>query len=168
MNELPYLCLMDIRVGFGYDNHRLIEGRPLIVGGVSIPNEKGLEGHSDADILLHAITDAILGAANLRDIGFHFSDKDGRWKNADSRIFLKEAMRMVAEKGLKPGNLDCSIIAEAPKMNPYIPQMKEIIAGILQIDIDRVSIKAKTNEKLDAIGAGEGMAAYAVVLLMGV
>lgn len=157
---------MDIRVGFGYDNHRLATGRPLIIGGVSIPFEKGLVGHSDADILLHAITDAMLGAANLRDIGYHFSDKDPRWHNADSKIFLTEALRMVGEKGLRPGNLDCTLIAESPKLNPFIPEMKTIIAGLLQLDEDRVSIKAKTNEKLDAIGAGDGMAAYAVVLLM--
>jgi 2-C-methyl-D-erythritol 2,4-cyclodiphosphate synthase len=157
---------MDIRVGFGYDNHRLVTGRPLIIGGITIPFEKGLQGHSDADILLHAITDALLGAANLRDIGYHFSDKDPRWKDADSQLFLREAHRMVNEKKFRISNLDCTLIAEAPKLNPFIPEMKKVISDILGLDEDRISVKAKTNEKLDAVGAGDGMAAYAVVLLI--
>lgn len=157
---------MDIRTGFGYDNHRLVAGRPLIIGGVNIPFEKGLMGHSDADILLHAITDALLGAANLRDIGHHFSDKDPRWKDADSRVFLREAHRMVSEKGYRVSNIDSTLVAEAPKLNPFIPEMKMVISAILDLEEDRISIKAKTNEKLDAVGAGEGMAAYAVVLLI--
>ena len=156
---------MKVRVGFGYDNHRLEEGRPLIVGGVNIPFEKGLVGHSDADILLHAICDALLGAANLRDIGFHFSDKDPKYKNIDSRILLRDTNKLLLDAGYGIGNIDCTIVAEQPKFSPYIPEMKKIISEILGIPEEDLSIKAKTNEKLDAIGEGRGMVAYAVALI---
>ncbi|MEZ4827227.1 MAG: 2-C-methyl-D-erythritol 2,4-cyclodiphosphate synthase [Bacteroidia bacterium] len=154
-----------IRIGYGYDTHRLTEGRKLILGGVEIPHSKGLLGHSDADVLLHAICDAMLGALNMRDIGFHFPDTDPRYKNADSRIFLEDAYRLVKEKGYVLGNLDCTIIAEKPKINPHVPAMQTIIAGILETETENVSIKATTNEKMDAPGKEESMIAHAVVLL---
>lgn len=156
---------MNIRVGFGYDTHRLKEGRKLILGGVEIPWDKGLDGHSDADALLHAIVDALLGAANMRDIGYHFADTDPKYKDMDSRIFLSETRRLLAEKGYKVGNLDCTIVAEKPKINPHIPKMQEVIAGLLQTDVDNISIKATTNEKMDGVGRMEGMKAYAVALI---
>ncbi|MEZ4777434.1 MAG: 2-C-methyl-D-erythritol 2,4-cyclodiphosphate synthase [Bacteroidia bacterium] len=154
-----------IRIGFGYDTHQLTEGRKLILGGVEIAHTKGLLGHSDADVLLHAICDAMLGALNLRDIGFHFPDTDPRYKNADSRIFLEDAYRLVKEKGYLLGNMDCTIIAEKPKINPHVPAMQKIIAEILETSIDNISIKATTNEKMDAPGREESMIAQAVVLL---
>lgn len=154
-----------IRIGFGFDTHRLVEGRKLILGGVEIPSEKGLKGHSDADALLHAICDALLGAANLRDIGFHFSDQDPRWKDIDSKILLRECYQLVMNKGYLIGNLDCTVVAEAPKLNPHIPEMQQTIAGLLQTDPDNVSIKATTHEKMDSFGKGEGMKAYCVALI---
>lgn len=154
-----------IRIGFGYDTHQLTEGRKLILGGVEIPHTKGLLGHSDADVLLHAICDAMLGALNLRDIGFHFPDTDPRYKNADSRIFLEDTYRLVKEKGYVPGNIDCTIIAEKPKINPHVPAMQKIIAEILETSVDNISIKATTNEKMDAPGKEQSMIAQAVVLL---
>ena len=156
---------MNIRVGFGYDTHRLKEGRKLILGGVEIPWEKGLDGHSDADVLLHTIVDALLGAANLRDIGYHFADTDPKFKDMDSKIFVSEARKLLAEKGYRVGNLDCTIVAQRPKINPHIPKMQEIIAGLLETDIDNISIKATTNEKMDDVGREEGMKAYAVALI---
>ncbi|MEO0469183.1 MAG: 2-C-methyl-D-erythritol 2,4-cyclodiphosphate synthase [Bacteroidota bacterium] len=154
------------RIGFGYDTHRLTSGRKLILGGIEIEHTTGLLGHSDADVLLHAICDAMLGALSLRDIGFHFPDTDPRYKNADSRIFLGDAYRLITERGYELGNLDCTIIAEKPKINPHIPAMQEVIAGILQTNTENVSIKATTHEKTDAVGREESMIAHAVVLLM--
>lgn len=154
------------RIGFGYDTHRLVEGRKLILGGVEIPHKTGLLGHSDADVLLHAICDALLGAANLRDIGFHFADTDPQFKGIDSRILLKESYRLVKEKGYLLGNIDATIVAEKPKINPHIPQMQAIIADLLATDIDNISIKATTNEKCDAPGREESMVVHAVALIM--
>ena len=150
------------RVGFGYDVHKLVEGRPLIVGGVTIPFERGLAGHSDADVLLHAITDAILGAAALGDIGTHFPPSDMRWRGADSRELLRVAAGKLAEAGFSIGNIDSTIVAEAPRMAPHIPAMRETIAADLGLQLSQVSVKAKTTEGLGFTGTGEGMAAYAV------
>jgi 2-C-methyl-D-erythritol 2,4-cyclodiphosphate synthase len=157
---------MDIRIGFGFDVHRFAEGRPCIIGGVRIEHHQGPLGHSDADVLLHAICDALLGAANLRDIGFHFSDRDPRWKGVDSKELLAESYRLVQEKGYTLGNLDCTVVAEAPRLNPHIPEMQRVIAEVLACTPDQVSIKATTNEKMDAIGRGEGINASAVALLV--
>ena len=154
------------RIGFGYDTHRLVAGRKLILGGVEIPHKTGLLGHSDADVLLHAICDALLGAANLRDIGFHFADTDAKFKDIDSKILLRESYRLVQEKGYVLGNLDATIVAEKPKINPYIPQMQAIIAEILQTDIDNISLKATTNEQMDAPGREESMVVHAVALIV--
>lgn len=156
---------MNIRVGFGFDTHRLVEGRPLILGGKEIAHDKGLLGHSDADALLHAICDALLGAANLRDIGYHFPDTDPRYKGADSKVLLRDTVRLLSEKGYQTGNVDCTIVAEAPKMNPHVPEMQGIIADLLGVDVDHVSIKATRNEQMDAIGRGEGIKVYAVALI---
>lgn len=156
---------MNFRIGFGFDTHRLVEGRPLVMGGVTIPYEKGLLGHSDADALLHAICDALLGAANLRDIGYHFPDTDPEWKGVDSRKLLAGSVALLKEKGYRVGNIDSTIIAEAPKMNPHVEAMQAIIAPILEVDIDAVSIKATRNEGMDAIGNGEGIKVYAVALI---
>lgn len=156
---------MNFRIGFGVDVHRLEKGLPLIVGGVKVESEHGAVGHSDADVLLHAICDAILGAANLRDIGFHFSDKDPKYKGIDSRILLRNSYKLVQEKELKIGNIDCTIVLETPKMNPHIPAMQEIIAEILETDKDNVSLKATTHEKVDSFGHELAIKAYAVCLL---
>jgi 2-C-methyl-D-erythritol 2,4-cyclodiphosphate synthase len=156
---------MNFRIGFGYDTHRLVEGRPLIIGGIDIPHETGLLGHSDADVLLHAICDALLGAANLRDIGYHFPDTDPEWKGVDSRKLLAGSVVLLKEKGYRVVNIDCTIVAEAPKMNPHVPAMQAVIAPILEVDQDAVSIKATRNEGMDAIGRGEGIKAYAVALI---
>ncbi len=156
---------MNLRIGFGVDVHRLGEGIPLMVGGIEIPSDFGAIGHSDADVLLHAICDAILGAANLRDIGYHFSDKDPKYKGIDSKILLKESNRLVQEKGYTVVNLDCTVILERPKLNPSIPSMMEVIAEILGIEQDAVSIKATTHEKVDSFGQSEAIKAYAVCLL---
>ena len=156
---------MKIRVGFGFDTHRLVTGRPLVLGGVTIPHETGLLGHSDADALLHAICDALLGAANLRDIGYHFPDTDPKYKGVDSRILLADTVKLLHEKGWQVGNVDCTIVAEAPKLNPHVPAMQAIIAPLLGVDIDAVSIKATRNEGMDAIGNREGMKVYAVALI---
>jgi 2-C-methyl-D-erythritol 2,4-cyclodiphosphate synthase len=154
-----------MRVGFGYDVHTLKEGRTFWLGGISIPHTHGADGHSDADVLLHVFCDAILGAANLRNIGFHFSDKDPAYKNADSKELLKKVMEMISEKGYKIGNIDSTICLQEPKINAYIPEMKNIIAPILETDIDNISIKATTSELMGFVGRKEGIAAYAVVLL---
>ncbi len=154
------------RIGFGYDTHRLVEGRKLILGGIEIPHKTGLLGHSDADVLLHAICDALLGAANLRDIGFHFSDTDAQFKGIDSKILLQESYRLVKEKGYVLGNIDATVVAEKPKINPHIPQMQAIIAEILETDIDNISLKATTNEKMDAPGREESMVVHAVALIV--
>lgn len=156
---------MNFRIGFGYDTHRLTENRKLIIGGIEIPYERGLQGHSDADVLLHAICDALLGAANLRDIGFHFSDTDPKYKDIDSKILLADTLKLLSKKGYTPGNLDCTLVAEAPKLNPHIPAMQETIANLLKTDIDNISIKATTHEKMGPFGRGEGIGAYAVALI---
>jgi len=154
-----------MRIGQGFDVHQLIKGRPLIIGGVTIPHDKGLLGHSDADVLLHAICDALIGAAGLGDIGKHFSDSDPRYKNIDSRILLRNVYRLLADKGYKLVNIDATIIAQAPKMAPYIPAMIENIAQDLEIQTNEVNIKAKTAEHLGAIGRKEGIVAEAVCLI---
>ena len=156
---------MLFRVGQGYDCHVLVVGRPLIIGGVIIPYDKGLLGHSDADILCHAITDALLGAAGVGDIGQHFSDKDPQFYGVDSRILLREAMRRVSELGYRVGNVDATVIAEQPKMASYLFKMVENIAYDLNIENNAVNIKAKTNEKLGYLGRGEAMEAQAIVLI---
>lgn len=156
---------MKIRVGFGYDVHRLVENRELWLGGVLLEYTHGLLGHSDADVLIHAICDALLGAANLRDIGFHFPDTAGEFKNIDSKILLTRTVELLQEKGYAIGNVDATICAERPKINPYIPQMQEVLAQLMQIEVDDVSIKATTTEKLGFVGMQEGMAAYATVLI---
>ena len=154
------------KVGIRYDIHKLVEDRDLIIGGVKITHELGLLGHSDADVLVHAIIDALLGAAALDDIGTLFPDTDAKYKNADSILLLKKVYELIVQKGYKINNIDSNIIAQAPKMMPYIPKMKEIIAKTLKIDYDNVSIKAKTNEKLDAVGQKLAIEANAVVLLI--
>jgi len=154
-----------VRVGHGFDVHALVAGRRLIVGGVEIPFERGLEGHSDADVLLHAITDAILGAAALGDIGRHFPDSDPAYRGADSRVLLREAARRVGAAGFAVGNVDATIIAQAPKMAPHIPAMVANIAADLGIETACVNVKAKTTERLGFTGRGEGIAAEAVALL---
>lgn len=156
---------MKIRVGFGYDVHRLVEGRELWLGGILLEHTHGLLGHSDADVLIHALCDALLGAANLRDIGFHFPDTAGEYKNIDSKILLKRTVQLLHEKGYTIGNIDATICAERPKLNPYIPQMQAVLAAIMEVEVDDVSIKATTTEKLGFVGTQEGMAAYATVLI---
>ena len=150
------------RFGMGYDVHQLVEGRKLIIGGVEIPFEKGLLGHSDADVLLHAISDALLGAAALGDIGKHFPDTDERYKGADSLKLLEEVGRLLAEKGYTVGNVDATIVAQRPKMAPHIPVMRENIARVLHVDVDRINVKASTEEHLGFTGSGQGISAYAV------
>ena len=156
---------MKIRVGFGYDVHQLVPERELWIGGVRIAHEMGLLGHSDADVLIHAICDALLGAANMRDIGFHFPDKDPYFKNIDSKILLQKTVELIAEKGYKVGNVDATVCAERPKLNPHIPAMQQVLSDIMHIDLDEVSIKATTTEKLGFTGREEGIAASAVVLI---
>ena len=146
----------------GYDVHQLVEGRKLIIGGVEIPFEKGLLGHSDADVLLHAISDALLGAAALGDIGKHFPDTDEHYKGADSLKILEEVGRLLAEKGYAVGNVDATIVAQRPKMAPHIPVMRENIARVLHVDVDRINVKATTEEHLGFTGSGQGISAYAV------
>jgi 2-C-methyl-D-erythritol 2,4-cyclodiphosphate synthase len=153
------------RIGIGNDIHRLIEGRKLILGGVEIPFEKGLLGHSDADSLSHAICDALLGAAALGDIGTHFSDKDPQWKGSDSLMLLHRVSEMLCEAGWQIVNVDATILAERPKMMPHLPAMKAKLAEAMTIDVSRLSLKAKTNEGLDAVGRGEAIAAQAIALI---
>ncbi len=153
------------RAGIGNDIHKLVEGRKLILGGVEIPYEKGLLGHSDADSLSHAITDALLGAAGLGDIGSHFSDTDPRWQGADSLMFLRHVCDLLREKNFSIGNIDATIMAEKPKMMPHIPDMKIMLAAAMNIEISSINLKAKTNEGLDAIGRGEAIAAQAIALI---
>ncbi|MCY9590673.1 2-C-methyl-D-erythritol 2,4-cyclodiphosphate synthase [Paenibacillus chitinolyticus] len=155
-----------IRVGQGFDVHQLAEGRPCIIGGVTIPYEKGLLGHSDADVLLHAITDAILGALGLGDIGKHFPDTAAEFKDADSLVLLKRVWALAKERGYRLGNVDSTIIAQKPKMAPYIPQMAEIIARALDAELEQVNVKATTTEQLGFTGRGEGIAAQSVVCLI--
>jgi len=153
------------RIGIGYDIHRLVEGRKLVLGGVEIPFEKGLLGHSDSDVLTHAICDALLGAVALGDIGTHFPDTDPRWAGASSLDFLAHAVELIAERGYSIQNVDATVLAEEPKLRPYILAMREQLASVLRIDVDQVNVKAKTNEELESIGRGEAMAAQAVALL---
>ena len=154
-----------MRIGHGYDVHRLVPGRKLILGGVEIPWELGLDGHSDADVLLHAVMDALLGAAGLRDIGYHFPDTDAQYKGADSRVLLRTVRKLLDEKGYRISNVDVTLLAQKPKVKPYIPQMMENIAADLEIDISRVNVKATTEEGLGFTGNQEGMACHAVCLL---
>jgi 2-C-methyl-D-erythritol 2,4-cyclodiphosphate synthase len=154
-----------VRIGTGYDLHRLVSGRPLILAGVKIPFELGLDGHSDADIVCHAVTDAILGAAAAGDIGRLFPDTDPKWKDADSIALLKGALAQVAASGYRVSNVDVTVIAQKPKLLPYLDQMRANLAAALQIDLSSVSIKGKTNEGVDSMGRGESMACHAVALL---
>ncbi len=156
---------MDIRIGFGVDVHRLEEGREFWLGGLQLPSSFGAVGHSDADVLIHAICDALLGSLNLRDIGHHFSDTDPQYKGIDSKILLAEVMKLVKDKGFSVVNIDATVILEKPKVNPHIPEMQEILANLLEVETDRVSIKATTHEKVDSFGAGEAVKAYAVCLV---
>lgn len=153
------------KIGLGYDIHKLTEGRDLIIGGVKITHEKGLLGHSDADVLVHAIIDALLGAAGMADIGTLFPDTDPKYKDADSIVLMKKVYQLIKSKGYKINNIDSNIIAQAPKMMPYIPKMKEVIAKTLELEIENISIKAKTKEKLDAVGEKLAIESNAAVLL---
>ena len=154
-----------MRIGHGYDVHKLVYGRKLILGGVDIPHQSGLLGHSDADVLLHAVMDALLGAAGLRDIGYHFPDTDPAFKGADSRVLLRTVKKLLDEKGYRISNVDVTLLAQKPKLKPYIPQMMENIAADLEIDISRVNVKATTEEGLGFTGTEQGMACHAVCLL---
>ena len=156
---------MKIRVGFGYDVHRLVEGRGLWIGGIKIAHSLGLLGHSDADVLIHAICDALLGAANMRDIGYHFPDTAAETDGIDSKVLLRKTVELIATKGYSVGNIDATICAERPKMNPHIPEMKRCMAAIIGIDEDDLSIKATTTERLGFTGREEGISAYATVLI---
>ena len=156
---------MNIRVGFGYDMHRFQEDRELWIGGIKIDYPKGLAGHSDADVLIHAICDALLGAANLRDIGYNFPDTDDAFHNIDSKILLKQTKELLESKGYSIGNIDATICAEQPKLNPHIPQMLQTLSTILNIDLNCLSIKATTSEKMGFVGREEGITAYAVALI---
>ncbi|MBQ1781067.1 MAG: 2-C-methyl-D-erythritol 2,4-cyclodiphosphate synthase [Bacteroidales bacterium] len=158
--------MIDFRVGFGYDSHRFAPDRPLVIGGIVVPYPLGLAAHSDGDVLIHAVCDAILGAAGLRDIGTWFPDTDATWKNADSTMLLAKVVEVVTSKGWKINNLDCTLILEAPKMKPHIEAIIERLSQILQCEPDRVAVKAKTNEKMGFTGAGEGIAATAAVSLV--
>lgn len=157
--------MVPFRVGQGYDVHRFESGRELWLGGVKIDYPLGLKGHSDADVLLHAISDALLGALALRDIGYHFPDNDPKYKGADSKQLLKEVARLVLQKGYKVGNIDATIVAEQPKINPYVPAMQEVIAQLLSVEVDQVSIKATTNEQMGFTGRQEGILALATALV---
>jgi len=154
-----------IRVGFGYDVHRLVEGRQLWLGGVMLEHTMGLLGHSDADVLIHAICDALLGAANMRDIGYHFPDNNDEFHNIDSKILLRRVVELIGTKGYSIGNIDATVCAERPKLNPHIPRMQECLASVMGVSADAVSIKATTTERLGFTGREEGISAYAVVLI---
>lgn len=157
---------MDFRVGIGYDSHRFAPERPLVIGGIRIPFEQGLKAHSDGDVLIHAICDALLGAAALKDIGTHFPDNDARFKNADSAVLLSGVATLLSERDWRVNNLDCVIVAEQPKMKPYIDRITERLATLLQTDPASISVKAKTNEQMGFTGAGEGIAAVAVTTII--
>ena len=157
--------MMKIRTGLGYDVHRLVEGRDLWLGGIKIPHTLGLLGHSDADVLIHAICDALLGAANMRDIGYHFPDTSADTLDIDSKILLKKTVDLIATKGYKIGNIDATICAERPKINPHVPDMKACLAQVMGINEDDISIKATTTERLGFTGREEGISAYVVVLI---
>ena len=156
---------MTIRVGFGYDVHQLVPGRELWIGGIKLEHDLGLLGHSDADVLLHAICDALLGAANMRDIGYHFPDTSDATLGMDSKIILRRTVELIATKGYRLGNIDATICAERPKMNPHTPEMQRVMADVIGCDPDQISIKATTTERLGFTGRQEGMAAYATVLI---
>ena len=156
---------MKVRVGFGYDVHALVPERDLWLGGVKIEHTMGLQGHSDADVLIHAICDALLGAANMRDIGYHFPDTAGEYKDIDSKILLFDTMELLRDAGYTLGNIDATVAAERPKLNPHIPEMKRVMADVLQVDVEDISIKATTTEKLGFTGRQDGIAAYATVLI---
>ena len=158
--------MLGLRIGYGVDVHQLAEEYPLFIGGKKIESDLGAVGHSDADVLLHAICDALLGAANLRDIGYHFSDTDPQYKGIDSKILLTEVVKLIYQKGYKVINIDSTVILEKPKLNPHIPEMQEIIAQILEVDIDAVSIKATTHEKVDSFGERRAVKAYAACLIL--
>jgi 2-C-methyl-D-erythritol 2,4-cyclodiphosphate synthase len=158
--------MTNIRIGNGFDVHALVAGRPLVLGGVAIPHERGLAGHSDADVVLHAVCDAILGALALGDIGMHFPDTDARWKDADSRALLRQVAALASAQGWRIGNLDVTVIAEAPKLAPHAPAMRANLAGDLACDVGAISVKATTTERLGFAGRGEGIAALATVLLV--
>lgn len=156
---------MNFRIGQGYDVHQLVEGRAFWLGGIQIPHSHGALGHSDADVLIHAICDALLGAANLRDIGYHFSDKDPRFKDIDSKILLAEVIKLLAAKGYRVGNIDATVCLEQPKVNPYIEAMQAVLAELMQVSTEEVSIKATTSEKMGFVGRKEGIMAMAVALI---
>ena len=156
---------MKIRVGFGYDVHALVPDRELWLGGIKIEHTLGLLGHSDADVLIHAICDALLGAANMRDIGYHFPDTAGEYKNIDSKILLRDTMKLLRDAGYELGNIDATVSAERPKLNPHIPLMKKTLAEVMNVDEEDISIKATTTEKLGFTGRQEGISAYATVLI---
>lgn len=156
---------MNMRVGFGFDVHRLDEGQPFFLGGIEIPHSKGAVGHSDADVLIHTICDAILGAADMRDIGFHFPDTDGKYKGIDSKILLKDVMALVRKEGYELSNVDATIALQVPKVNPYVPEMKNVLAQTMGVTPGQISIKATTTEKLSFVGREEGVSAYAVALI---
>lgn len=156
---------MKIRVGMGFDVHRLVEGRPLWLGGICIPHDRGLLGHSDADVLIHAICDALLGAANMRDIGYHFPDTGAEFEGIDSKILLSRTTELLEARGWKVGNIDATVCAEHPKLNPHVEQMKQVLAPLMHVEPDDVSIKATTTEHLGFTGREEGISAYAVALI---
>ena len=156
---------MSFRVGFGFDVHQLKEGEEFWLGGIIVPHEKGAVGHSDADVLIHTICDAILGAADLRDIGFHFPDNDSKYKGIDSKILLKEVMTILRKEGYELGNVDATIALQVPKINPFIPEMKKVLAEVMSVTEGQISIKATTTEKLSFVGREEGVSAYAVALI---
>lgn len=156
---------MNIRVGFGYDVHQLKEGLDFWLGGIKIQHSHGALGHSDADVLIHVICDALLGAANLRDIGYHFSDKDPKYKGIDSKILLKEVLDLLRNKGYEVGNIDSTICLQIPKLNPHIPVMKKVLSEVMSVQEEQISIKATTTEKLGFVGREEGVSAYATVLI---
>lgn len=156
---------MKIRVGFGFDVHQLVEGREFWLGGIRLEHEKGLLGHSDADVLIHAICDALLGAANMRDIGYHFPDTGSEFKDIDSKILLKQTIGLIATKGYRVGNIDATVCAERPKLKTHIPAIQEMLATVMGVDVDDISVKATTTEKLGFTGREEGISAYATVLI---
>lgn len=156
---------MKIRVGMGYDVHQLKEGEEFWLGGIKLEHTHGAVGHSDADVLIHVICDAVLGAANMRDIGYHFADTDPQFKGIDSKILLKDIMKIVREKGFEIGNIDVTVCLQRPKVNPHVPTMKACLAEVMNIDVEDISIKATTTEKLGFVGREEGVSAYCVVLL---
>lgn len=157
---------MNIRVGMGYDVHRLVEDRDLWLGGIKLEHTHGLLGHSDADVLIHAICDALLGAANMRDIGYHFPDTGAEFEGIDSKILLRRTTDLIAQRGYRVSNVDCTICAERPKINPHIPTMQQTLAPLMDVDVDAVSIKATTTERLGFTGRMEGISAYATALIV--